>query len=142
VLLIHPFIQATAILLAIYTFLTGLQRFRAFHLKQKVVFPWKRHVLIGRVTFALLLIGLVLGFAMVRFHWGHNLMTFGHGIMALVMVPFILFGILSGHVLARKGSHPPTLRILHGLNNTLLLVLLFNQAWLGIEVYRLFVIGL
>ena len=79
---------------------------------------------------------------MVRLHWEHNLMTFGHGKMALVMVPFILFGILSGQVLASKGVHPPALRILHGLNNTTLLLLLFNQARLGIEVYRLFVIGL
>ena len=75
-LLIHPTIQAIAILLASFAFLTGLQRFRAFHLKQKVIFPWKRHVLIGRIALALLLFGLILGFAMVRLHWGHNLMTF------------------------------------------------------------------
>ena len=141
-LLIHPTIQAIAILLASFAFLTGLQRFRAFHLKQKVIFPWKRHVLIGRIALALLLFGLILGFAMVRLHWGHNLMTFGHGKMALVIIPFILYGILSGHALSRKGHHQAALRILHGLNNTLLLILLFIQARFGIEVYRLFVVGL
>lgn len=141
-LLLHPVIQTIAILLAFYTFLTGLKRFRAFHLKQKVIFPWKRHVLVGRVTLSLLLIGLILGFTMVRLHWGHNLMTFGHGKMALVIVPFILFGFLSGHFLSSKKPNLPALRILHGLNNLILLVLLFNQARLGIEVYKLFVVGL
>jgi hypothetical protein len=138
-LLIHPAIQATAILLVIYAFLTGLQRFRALHLKQKAVFPWKRHVLIGRVALTLLLTGLVVGFAMVRFHWGQNLMTMGHGKMALIILPFILFGLFSGQMLNRKGPKPPALRIFHGLNNTLVLILLLNQARLGIEVYRLFV---
>ncbi len=138
-LLIHPAIQATAILLALYAFLTGLQRVRAFHLKQKAVFPWKRHVLVGRVAFTLLMTGLVVGFAMVRFHWGQNLMTMGHGKMALVTLPFMLLGFFSGHLLNRKGPHPPALRIFHGLNNTLVLILLLNQARLGIKVYRLFV---
>ena len=75
---------------------------------------------------------------MVRLHWGNNLMTLGHGKMALVMVPFMLFGFVSGQILTRKGPHQAIWRIIHGLNNTLLMLLAINQARLGLKVYRLF----
>ncbi|MEN8142414.1 MAG: DUF4079 domain-containing protein, partial [Thermodesulfobacteriota bacterium] len=122
-LFIHPLIQATAILLAAYAFLTGLQRFRALHLHQQTTFPWKRHVLIGRITLAMILAGMILGLAMVRFHWQKNLMTMGHGEMGLVLIPFLLFGIVSGLILDSKGKGRKTLRLLHGINNTLVLLL-------------------
>jgi len=141
-LLIHPVVQATAILVTLYAFLTGVQRLRAVHLKQKAVFPWKRHVLFGRIAFGLLLAGMIVGLVMVRVHWGGNLMTLGHGRMALVTLPFMIFGFLTGQLLSGKGGHRPVLRILHGLNNLLVMGLLLNQVRLGIEVYRLFVSGL
>jgi len=141
-LLIHPAMQSFAILLAFYTFLMGLQRFRGFHLKHKVKFPWKRHVLVGKIALSILLVGMVVGFSMVRYHWGRNFMTLGHGKMAMVILPFLLSGFISGYLLDRKVTYRNSLRIFHGLNNILLFALLLNQARLGIEVYQLYVAGL
>jgi hypothetical protein len=120
----------------------GLKRIRSFHFKQQVAFPWKRHVLFGRITFSLLLTGMVVGLTMVRLFWDNNFMTLGHGKMAMVTLPFILFGFFSGELLNRKVSQQAVLRILHGGNNVVVLILLLNQARLGIEVYQLYVAGL
>lgn len=141
-LLVHPVLQAVGILVAIYAMATGVQRFRSVHLKQKAPFPWKRHVLAGRIAFAVLLTGLVVGLAMVRVHWGQNLMTLGHGKMALAALPFMIFGFLSGQRLNRKGGGNDILRVVHGLNNIVVLLLMINQARLGLKVYNLFVSGL
>jgi len=141
-LLIHPFVQATGILVCIAAFVTGLQRVRSHHLKQKVRFPWKLHVLLGKIALVTLLAGMTLGLGMVRYSWDANLMTMGHGTMGLVILPFLLVGLVSGVVLDAKGRQRPLLRIVHGLNNTVLLLLVLNQIRTGLEVYRLFVAGL
>jgi hypothetical protein len=41
-LVIHPIIQSSAILIALYVFYLGEERFRSLHLHQKRVFRWKR----------------------------------------------------------------------------------------------------
>jgi hypothetical protein len=134
--------QAAGILLVIAAFLTGLQRVRSHHLKQKVRFPWKLHVLVGRIALTSLLAGAAVGFTMVRYSWGESFMTMGHGVTGMVIVPFLLFGLVSGNLLDRRKGQHPRLRVLHGANNTMLLFLLLNQARTGLEVYRLFVAGL
>lgn len=141
-LFIHPVMQAAGIFLVLFAFATGLQRVRSQHLKQKVRFPWKFHVLAGRIALASLLVGAAVGFAMVRHSWGESFMTMGHGLTGMVTVPFLLFGLVSGAVLdGKKGQHP-RLRIAHGVSNAVLLLLLLNQARTGLEVYRLFLAGL
>jgi len=142
VLLIHPVMQAAGILLVLAAFATGLQRVRSHHLKQKVRFPWKLHVLVGRVAMVSLLTGAAVGFGMVRYSWGESFMTMGHGVTGMVILPFLLFGLASGNLLDRKKGQHPVLRVLHGLSNAVLLLLLINQARTGLEVYRLFLTGL
>jgi hypothetical protein len=141
-LLIHPAIQAAGIVLALISFITGFQRFRSLHLGQRVRFPWKWHVIAGKTTMVLLLIGLPLGLAMVRITWGSNLMTMGHGKTALVILPLLIFGFVSGQVLDAKKGRRRLLPAMHGINNALLLLMILNQARTGLEVYRTFVSGL
>ena len=141
-LFIHPVIQASAILLAMYTFFMGLQRLRSMHLHQKAQFPWKKHVLVGKIALCTILIGTFLGLGMVRYHWDRNFMTMGHGKMGLVLLPFLLFGIVSGLVLDLKKKQRKVLPLLHGINNTLLLALAFNQARTGLKVFKMFVLSL
>jgi hypothetical protein len=86
--------------------------------------------------------GMTVGLGMVRYFWGANLMTMGHGAMGLVIFSFLLFGLISGLILDRKGKQRPVLRVLHGLSNTALLLLVLNQVRTGLEVYRLFVLDL
>ena len=141
-LVAHPVLQVIGIVVALYAMAMGVQRFRSVHLKQKALFPWKRHVLAGRVAFIILIAGFALGLIMVRVHWGQNLMTLGHGKMALFTLPFMIFGFFSGQMLHGRTARKEVLRVIHGLNNLLVLLLLLNQARLGLEVYRLFVSGL
>jgi len=142
VLFIHPVMQAAGILLVLLAFVAGVQRVRSLHLKQKVRFPWKLHVLVGRIALTSLLAGAAVGFVVVRHSWGESFMTMGHGLTGMVIVPFLLFGLVSGAVLDRKKGQHPRLRIIHGLSNAVLLLLLLNQARTGLEVYRLFLAGL
>ena len=56
---IHPIIMFVATLLALYVFGLSIQRFRFLHLKQKAVFNWKRHVLLGEIVMITWLGGLL-----------------------------------------------------------------------------------
>ena len=141
-LLIHPAMQLVGILLAIVTFLTGLQRFRSLHLHRRTKFPWRLHVLLGKISLMMLMAGMGLGLGMARYHWGQNLMTMGHGKTGLVILPFLLFGLVSGVTLDGKVKERQVLRVLHGVSNTILLLLLLNQARSGLRVYMTFVSGL
>lgn len=141
-LLIHPMVQAAGILLVLAAALSGVQRFRSLHLHQQTSFPWRRHVLLGKAAFFTLLAGAGLGLGMVRYHWDQNLMTMGHGKTGLVILPLLVFGIVSGLLLDAKKAKGTVLKVHHGVNNTLVLLLVLNQLRTGLRVYRLFVSGL
>ena len=49
-LVIHPIIQFSAVMLTLYVFYLVVQRFRSLHLHQKTLFRWKRHVLLGKIA--------------------------------------------------------------------------------------------
>ncbi|MFH1673673.1 MAG: DUF4079 domain-containing protein [Pseudomonadota bacterium] len=90
-LIIHPIIQFSAIVLALYVFYLGVHRFRLLHLGQKTTFRWKRHVLLGTITMGAWLGGMLGGLTMVYSHWHGFLVTGTHGKVALTMAPFIIF---------------------------------------------------
>ena len=140
-LYIHPLIQFSAILLALYAFYLGVQRFRFLHLKQKAIFRWKRHVFLGEIAFGTWLVGMVGGMTMVYFYWHGFLITGTHGKVALVMVPFIIFGLASGLHMNRKKTKGRLLPFLHGLNNLALLILAMTQVVTGYRIYTAFVLG-
>jgi len=69
VLVIHPIIQFFAVLLTLYVFYLGVQRFRFLHLYQNTVFRWKRHVLLGEIALGTLLGGMTGGVTMLYHLW-------------------------------------------------------------------------
>ena len=140
-LVIHPIIQSFAILLSLYVLYLGVQRFRFLHLKHKTAFSWKRHVTLGTTALAVLMGGMVGGMTMVRLHWHGFLMTGTHGKVALVMVPFIIFGFASGLYMNRKKTKGRVLPFLHGLNNLIVSILALMQVATGWGVYVAFVLG-
>jgi len=141
-LLVHPVVQLAGIILALAAFGYGVQRFRSLHLNQKVPFPWKKHVLLGEAALATLIVGTGIGLAMTRYHWGQFLMTLGHGKIGLLILPLLVFGFVSGLILDRKKPRGKFLKVLHGLNNTLILILALNQLRTGIQIYLMFTKGL
>jgi hypothetical protein len=140
-LVIHPIIQFSAILLTLYIFYLGVQRFRAFHLHQKTLFKWKRHVLLGKIAMSALLGGMMGGMTMVYLYWQGFLITGFHGRVALIMTPFIIFGTASGLYMNHNKKKRMALPMIHGLSNLVLLILALTQAVTGWRVYMMFVLG-
>jgi len=141
VLVIHPIIQFLAILLTLYVFYLGLQRFRLLHLQHKVVFRWKRHVALGEIALGVLLAGMFGGMAMVYAYWHGLIITGIHGKVALGVMPFMIFGLVSGLYMNRKKKQRRILPLVHGLNNLFVLVMAVSQIVSGSWVYRAFVLG-
>ena len=140
-LVIHPILQFLAILLALYVFYLGLQRFRSLHLHQTVVFPWKRHAVLGETALGVLLAGMVGGMAVVYLYRHGVFLTGIHGEVALMMVPFMIFGLVSGLYMNRKKKQRRILPLIHGLNNLAVLLMAVSQIVSGWWVYRAFVSG-
>ncbi len=140
-LVVHPVIQSCAILLALYVFYLGAQRFRTLHLRQKAVFRWRRHVVLGEIALGLLLGGMIGGITMVYVYWHAFLITGTHGKVALAMATFVIFGLASGLYMHRKKRERKLLPLVHGLNNLAVLILAVIQIVTGWWVYRAFVLG-
>lgn len=140
-LTIHPIIQSSAILLAIYVLYLGIQRFRFLSFHQKVVFPWKRHAVLGLLSLGLLLGGIAGGMLLVYVYWHGILITGIHGTIGLVMVPLLIFGMVSGLYMNSRKKRRRLLPLIHGLNNVMILALALAQIMTGSDVYRGFVLG-
>jgi nitric oxide reductase large subunit len=106
-----------------------------------VVFRWKRHVALGEIALGVLLAGMLGGMAMVYAYWHRVIMTGIHAKIALVMVPFMIFGLVSGLYMNRKKKQRRILPFIHGLNNLAVLVMALSQIVSGSWVYRAFVLG-
>lgn len=138
-LYVHPLLQSLATLLACYALVLGLRRFQSNHLKRRVAFKWKRHVLVGRLAIGMWMLGLMGGLSMARMYWGVSLVTGVHWQIAFWMMPLMAFGFLSGEVMNRLKRPRTVLPLLHALNNLLLLVLAVWQFRTGWQVLKDFV---
>jgi len=139
---IHPAIQLCTILLTLYVFFLGIQRFRSQHLHRKgAVFKWRRHVLFGKLALSILILGAFGGMTMVYTHWSRVLMVGIHARVALIIIALAVFGLASGWYMDRNKKKRKVLPIIHGLNNFVLLLLALSQIYTGIQVYRTFVLG-
>jgi hypothetical protein len=141
VLVIHPIVQLSALLLALYVLYLGIQRFRFLHLHHEIVFHWRQHVALGEIALGVLLAGMVGGIAIVYIFWHGLFMTGIHGKVALVMAPFIIFGLISGLYMNHKKRKRRILPFVHGLNNLVVLIMAISQIISGLWVYRNFVLG-
>ena len=140
-LAIHPVIQYVAIILILYVFFLGFQRFRFLHLQKKVVFKWRRHVTLGIISLGMLCVGMVAGIFMVYVYWHGFFITGIHGKLGLVMVFLIMFGLVSGLYMNYQKKKRKLLPIIHGLNNLFVLLLACIQIITGWKVYGTFVLG-
>ncbi|HUU41969.1 MAG TPA: hypothetical protein VMW42_13620 [Desulfatiglandales bacterium] len=140
-LIIHPIIQCLSILLAIYVFYLGAQRFRSLHFHQQAIFQWKLHVLLGGLSLVAFITGIFGGMVMVYLYWHSILITNIHAKVAFIMAPFIVFGFLSGLHINLKKEKKSILALIHGINNFLVLIFALIQIFTGWWVYRTFVLG-
>lgn len=140
-LYIHPALQIIAILLTVYALVLGLPRLASLHLGQKRRFARERHIRVGEIALGLMILGTVGGLVMVRIFWRGWLVTGEHGEHGLIMLPFMLFGLISGLYMARSPRPRRLLPLVHALNNLLVLGLALHQAWEGREVIEKFIQG-
>lgn len=140
-LVIHPIVQFLAIVLALYVFYLGLQRFRFLHLNHTVVFRWRRHAVLGEIALGVLLAGMLGGMAVVYVYRHGFFVTGIHGPVGLVMVPFMIFGLVSGLYMNHKKKQRRILPLIHGLNNLAVLLMAVSQIVSGWGVYGAFVSG-
>ena len=132
---IHPVLQLTAVIFMLYAWYTGFQRFRMKHLKQKVKFNWKAHVRCGLAGSAIMLAGAGIGLYMVQIRWYMLLVTGIHGIIGVLMIPLLVFALVSGLWMDRKKKNRKVLPLAHAAANTLMIVLALIQVCTGIRLY-------
>jgi len=141
ILTIHPVLQGTTTLVAMYVLLLGGARFRRLHLQQKTMFQWRRHVIFGTISLLLWALGLVLGMVMVRVFMHGFLITGTHGVGGVLLLPLIFFGLLSGRHMHLHKQQRIILPLLHGAANLFLIVMALLQTFTGWQVYKEFVLG-
>lgn len=137
---IHPILQLTNVFLAAWVLYMGFRRFQFQHLKKKVVFNWKQHVLWGQVVHAVWLAGFGLGLFMAYQFWGSFDLTGSHFTVAMIMAPLLVIGFVTGLMLKKPKGLRKNLALLHGGTNTLLFVLTLYQVWSGAEAIQLFLL--
>lgn len=133
---IHPILQTLAFALSLYVLYLGWLRFQASHMGRKVLFPWKRHVQQGAAVMVVWCLGFVIGLGAAWLNWNIVLITGWHHRLALVMIPFLIFGLASGVIMDKRKKKRRLLPLLHGINNTLLVAAVTVQLYTGILVIR------
>jgi len=138
---IHPTLQMLATLLGLWVMEMGLRRFLFVHLgRKKVLFPWKRHVLLGKIALVIWLAGLVVGVLALKYAYGVWNITGIHLNVAVAVAALAGTGYATGHILDKYKKKRSVLHIVHGLNNTTLLALALYQAWTGWALIDLFLL--
>jgi len=137
ILWIHPVLQTLAVLLSLYVLYLGVTRFRFTHLGHKgIVFKWKRHVAQGIAVMVTWLLAFAIGLGAAWKAWSVVGITETHYLVALGMLPLIGFGLGSGFVMDKVKTRRKMLPLVHGIVNTLLVVLALWQLGTGIIVLR------
>lgn len=138
----HPYWQIAFTLLGCYVWWLGLGRFRSLHLGQNAAFKRGRHILLGQVTAYALLAGAVGGAVMARLSFNAWFVTasagFAHAWVALAIALLLLAGLASGLYMAKNPAPRKALPLLHGLGNTLAILLALGQMYWGDVVEEAF----
>ena len=138
-LYIHPVLMCLVILLYAYVLYLGVARFRFNHLKQRVMFQWKRHVRLGQLAVLCYVLGGVLGLAVARLEWGvAGGMGWPFRNFVFLILPLCAVSYATGIWMDRKKAPRKILPLVHGLTNLLLLLLGLCQLSTGLPVIRPF----
>jgi uncharacterized membrane protein YozB (DUF420 family) len=133
---IHPVLQFVATGLALYVLSLGWPRFQANHLGKRTQFRWMEHVKLGKYTHILWMAGLVLGQYAVTKAWGSNGITGTHYWIGQMLMPCIAGGYVTGVIMDRNKKKRRYLPLVHGVLNTVAVVLALVQIGTGSVVIR------
>ncbi|MFV0422791.1 DUF4079 domain-containing protein [Oleidesulfovibrio sp.] len=133
---IHPILQLLATVAGCYVLYLGFHRFMMLHMNRKMPFDWKKHVYWGKIAIGIWMIGLALGLFFAWVGWGVILITDWHYLIAFMVIPTGICAFVTGYILDKYKKRRKLLPLLHGLNNLLLMVLVFFQLYTGILIIR------
>ncbi|MEW5736875.1 MAG: hypothetical protein AB1921_18670 [Thermodesulfobacteriota bacterium] len=133
---LHPLFQVVMFGLGAYAFLMGTVRFRSLHLKQRTAFARKRHALFGLVALAGFYAGMIGGSILCDLLALDPYMGEGHEAGALVMAVLAGIGLASGLLLYWKPKARKALPLVHGISNTLALLMVAYQTFSGVQIIQ------
>ncbi len=136
---LHPAAQFTVILLAYYAAYLGMLRAQSLHFGKTAGFPREQHVVIGAIALVAMLGGLAAG-KIITARFIPNPDMGLHDDIAKTLLPFLLFGLLSGFYLYFNPQKRKFIPAIHALNNLLILLLAFVQILSGWQVYQTYVL--
>lgn len=139
---VHPVVQTLAIGLSLHVLHLGWARFRTAHLGAKgAAFAWQDHVRQGAAVLSAWIMGFIAGLGVTWWSWGETFTTGSHHVVALAMLPLMLFGLGSGFYMDRMKARRRALPLAHGCVNALLVLLALWQLVSGVLILRGRVLG-
>ena len=138
---IHPLLQLVATGLALYVLSLGWVRFQVNHLGKKGKFMWMEHVKFGKYAHILWMAGLVLGQFAVSQKWGNNGITGNHYWIGQLMMPCIAAGYITGVMMDRDKKKRLYMPLVHGVFNTVAVLLALAEVVTGAVVIRDFLLS-
>ncbi|MCT4533915.1 hypothetical protein [Halodesulfovibrio sp.] len=138
-LYIHPAIQITGIVFGYIALYWGMKRFLKVHNDMSFLFPWKRHVLFGKIAVLLWTIGIGVGIYYTHAEWNNYRLTEEHYRVGMASIPLLLATFVSGYWMDVVKKKRQSFCVAHGVVGLFLCVLVFIQIITGIQVFFLFV---
>ncbi|SIO27075.1 DUF4079 family protein [Halodesulfovibrio marinisediminis] len=138
-LYIHPAIQVLGIVFGYTALYWGGMRFITVHHKIKLEFPWRHHVIYGKIAIFLWVIGTAVGVYFTQAEWKNYQFTGDHYALGVIIFPFMLATFFSGYWMDIFKKRRKYLCLVHGTLGVLLCTLVFIQVITGIQVFMQFV---
>lgn len=134
-LVVHPLLQTLALALVIYAARLGWHRTASLHFGRVDKFERDRHVLVGSLALLMMLGGVAGGLIMVSRYLHRPVLGGLHGQLALIFLPFLLFGLFTGFYLYLIPARRKVLPAIHGSNNLLIIFFALLHLYTGIRFY-------
>jgi hypothetical protein len=131
----HPLLQLITIILCLYALYLGCSRIQSLHFGRKNGFKRDRHAIVGTLALGSLMLGMAGGAIIVARYLAKPVLESLHGKGAMVLLPFILFGLFSGFYMYLNPEKRKIFPIIHMVNNIIVLLLLCFQLATGISFY-------
>ena len=136
-LYVHPVLMALVLPLYAYVLYLGVARFRFNHLRQRVMFLWKRHVRLGQLAVAGYVLGGLLGMLATWKEWSVvGGMGWHYRNFVFLILPLCVASFATGMYMDRRKAPRKLLPLAHGLCNLVLLLSGLCQLATGLPVLR------
>ncbi len=136
VLWVHPAMQSLAVLIGLLAMWQGWKRIEMLW-GRKVIFPWRTHVRLGTVGLLLWTAG-AFGFYVTHSLFGATHITGIHATLAWPIIVLSILGLITGGIMNKYKKKRFWLPLIHGVGNTILMILVLYECWTGIDLYDAF----